>query len=101
MIAKTLVSWSLTQFKYEILTLQMLLKTGAGHFDQIINVYNTDNPLVKKFIIPASLRLEGVRRLRNMNITAASLFPGLDGFSRSLKDQVETYSQMKRFEEYW
>ena len=68
-------------------------------FNQIVNVYETDVPLVKKFVIPAHLRLEGVKRLRSMNITAASLFPGLDGFCRSLKDQVETYSQLKRFEE--
>ena len=30
MNGKTLVSWSLTQFKNGILTFQMLLKTGAG-----------------------------------------------------------------------
>ena len=67
--------------------------------DKIVEVYEIDKPIVKKLIIPAAMRLEGIKRLRNMNITAASLFPGLDGFCRSLRDQVESYSQLKRFDE--
>jgi hypothetical protein len=68
--------------------------------DKIIENYKSEKPLVKKLIIPATMRLEGIKRLRNMNITAASLFPGLDGFCRSLRDQaVESYSQMRRFDE--
>lgn len=64
----------------------------------IISMYRSDEPLAKKFIIPAKLRLKGLKKLRRMNITAASLFPGLDGFCRSLKNQTETTSQLKRFE---
>ena len=36
------------------------------NFEQIIDVYKTEESPVMKFIIPASLRLEGVKRLRNM-----------------------------------
>ena len=66
--------------------------------NRIISMYDSDEILVKKLIIPANLRLEGLRKLRRMNITAASLFPGLEGFCRSLRDQTETISQLKRFE---
>ncbi|MHC4172696.1 MAG: FRG domain-containing protein [Planctomycetota bacterium] len=66
--------------------------------DTIISLYRSDEPLAKKFIIPAKLRLEGHKNLRRMNITAASLFPGLDGFCRSLRDQPERLSQLRRFE---
>jgi len=68
-------------------------------FEEIVAIYETEKAIVKKFIIPARLRLEGLKKLRRMNITAASLFPGLEGFCRSLRDQVETSSQLKRFEE--
>jgi len=66
--------------------------------DTIISLYDSDRPLTKKFIIPAKLRLDGLKKLRRMNITAASLFPGLDGFCRSLKDQTESTSSLKRFD---
>jgi hypothetical protein len=68
-------------------------------FDEIIELYQTPRPAVKKFVIPANLRLKGTKKLRGMNITAASLFPGLDGFCRSLRDQVESYTQLQRFEQ--
>lgn len=68
-------------------------------FEQIVSIYETDEVIVKKYVIPARLRLEGLKKLRRMNITAASLFPGLEGFCRSLRDQTETTSKQKRFEE--
>jgi hypothetical protein len=41
-------------------------------------------PGVMKMIIPQALRSEVMRQLRAMNITSATLFPGVDGFARSL-----------------
>lgn len=38
----------------------------------------------EKWIIPAELKLELLRKLRAMNIAAHSLFPGIDGLGRSL-----------------
>ncbi|MDD2466883.1 MAG: FRG domain-containing protein [Desulfobulbus sp.] len=68
--------------------------------DTIINLYDdSKGHLAKKFIISEKLRLEGIQKLRRMNISAASLFPGLEGFCRSLRDQSENISQLKRFEE--
>jgi hypothetical protein len=43
-----------------------------------------------KIRIPASLKPEIVRRLRAMNVTAATLFPGLDGIGRTL-DEITRY----------
>lgn len=66
-------------------------------FEQIISVYKTEESPVKKFVITANLRLELIKKLRSMNITAATLFPGLDGFCRSLKIQVDAGSQLDAF----
>jgi hypothetical protein len=51
----------------------------------------------KRWIIPAHLRLEGLRRLRSMNIGGHTLFPGLDGFARQLRFQpLEQAKRSKR-----
>ena len=58
-----------------------------------------DDEICIKYVIPAKLRYQGLERLRDMNITAATLFPGVDGFCRSLKFQVlETVQSQKMLE---
>jgi hypothetical protein len=42
-----------------------------------------------KFVIASNSRLELLRALQEINISAATLFPGLDGFSRSLNVVTE------------
>ena len=42
------------------------------------------HPLIK-IILPEAVRNEAMESLYKMNITAATLFPGLDGFARSMK----------------
>ena len=37
-----------------------------------------------KIIIPQQLKKKALDRLSNMNISRATLFPGLDGFAQSL-----------------
>jgi hypothetical protein len=37
-----------------------------------------------KIVLPRDMRHEGIRALSAMNVTSTSLFPGLDGFARSL-----------------
>ena len=49
--------------------------------------YSSDDIWIK-FIFPPSLRLRGLGRLREMNIISATLFPGIDGFCKSLRFQV-------------
>lgn len=42
----------------------------------------------QKLIVPEALKREFVRRLRTMNITARTLFPGLDGVGRAIGELV-------------
>lgn len=44
---------------------------------------------MRKFILPAQVREEALRALYRMNITAATLFPGLDGLARSIGYELE------------
>lgn len=58
-----------------------------------------DSDICIKYVIPAKLRYQGLERLQRMNITAATLFPGIDGFCRSLRYQVlETTQSQKLLE---
>lgn len=40
----------------------------------------------QKFVIPSQLKRDFLSRLRMMNVTATSLFPGLDGLGRDARD---------------
>ncbi len=67
-------------------------------FDDLLKDYQdfVDGDYCIKYIIPARLRPSGLERLKQKNITPATLFPGIDGFSRSLKFQVlETIQSQK------
>ena len=41
-----------------------------------------------KLIVPAALKPKFLRRLRTMNIQARSMFPGIDGLGRSIRELV-------------
>jgi hypothetical protein len=41
--------------------------------------------VVIKFVVPVGVRPRALQQLRLMNITRASLFPGLDGFAQSFR----------------
>lgn len=43
---------------------------------------------VVKLILPNRIHNDGMWRLKNMNISSASLFPGLEGYARSLKQMI-------------
>jgi hypothetical protein len=53
--------------------------------------------LATLFCLPESMRREAMSELRKMNVTAASLFPGLDGFARSLRSRVT----LETLDELW
>lgn len=44
------------------------------------------NKNVRKYIIKKDISIEATKSLVRMNLTRATLFPGLDGFSKSLKE---------------
>ncbi len=60
-------------------------------FDDILSEYHCCKEACIKIIIPNTLRLEGLKRLHKMNIASDVLFPGIDGFCRSL-GQYSIYS---------
>jgi hypothetical protein len=62
-------------------------------FDQIlismIRKSMQQQPVIKKLKLGKNLRIEFLQTLRSMNIHRASLFPGLDGFGKSLSTNLE------------
>jgi hypothetical protein len=59
-------------------------------FEKIVEayIYNPDEQMFLKLVIPKSLRETFVQRLITLNITSSSLFPGFDGFCRGLSFSV-------------
>ena len=57
--------------------------------------WNSDKNVVKLVLnFEAKERRYALEQLHRMNISDASLFPGLDGFARSFKQRLEFYSSM-------
>lgn len=68
-----------------------ICRTVLGDHGKIIEdalAGQSGRTLFEKLIIPARLKVSFVRKLRSMNITAKSLFPGLDGLGRSVSELV-------------
>ncbi|MBA1147434.1 FRG domain-containing protein [Ectothiorhodospiraceae bacterium WFHF3C12] len=61
----------------------------ADHKEILSQVAGHDERSVFKIIIPASVKVFFLRKLRTMNITANSLFPGLDGLARSVDELMQ------------
>jgi FRG domain len=63
----------------------MIKRTGITKVDEKTKILELLNsPTIIKIIISKSSQKEALDDLKSMNITAATLFPGLDGFARSL-----------------
>jgi hypothetical protein len=50
---------------------------------------NANGPPIRKLIVRPPDRIEFLKQLRRMNITAASLFPGLEGFAQSFAAELK------------
>jgi len=58
--------------------------------EDILARYPGEGQLLAKFVLPAAkLRAEAMASLYSMNITQATLFPGLDGLARSMAYEFE------------
>ncbi|MFP9135536.1 FRG domain-containing protein [Shewanella algae] len=55
--------------------------------EKILKEYSESDDGLIKIRIPARLRYSGIRRLNQMNINAANIYPGLDGFCKSMRRQ--------------
>jgi hypothetical protein len=58
--------------------------------DEILLHYGEQGSLLKKIVLPLSMREEAMKALYRMNITNATLFPDLDGLARSIGMELET-----------
>jgi hypothetical protein len=60
------------------------------NFETLLRMYveDSDSRICRRLTIASDLRFEAITRLRRMNITSATLFPGIAGFCDSLKFQV-------------
>ena len=57
----------------------------------LTNALPENNGITKlvKLIIPAELKIEFLRNLHLMNVSANSLFPGIDGLGKSINEYVK------------
>lgn len=70
----------------------MVPSSNYKKFDELLSQYHIENGtniegevVAYKFIVKKSLIVECIKNLRKMNITPDSLFPGVEGFSRTFK----------------
>ncbi len=84
--------------KRDIMTDRMVAQQGAftlctelisNHGDRIAEAFGGDEPQFGRWIIDGELKASFLSRLRQANITAATLFPGADGLGRSLSELVQ------------
>ena len=73
----------------------MALRADARH-DGIIG--EAVGECTRRFIIPAEAKSQFLLRLREMNITGAALFPGVDGLGQSVKELVSLGALCHRLE---
>jgi hypothetical protein len=57
---------------------------GVSFMDNLAQLHPCSYSIPKKLILKYELRDQALMHLRSMNVTAESLFPGIDGFARSL-----------------
>lgn len=55
--------------------------------EEVLNEYQVEDEDCVKYKIPRKLRYSGLRMLNKMNINAATIYPGLEGFCKSMKTQ--------------
>ncbi|WP_444913684.1 FRG domain-containing protein [Microbulbifer sp. TRSA007] len=55
--------------------------------ETILREYLIEGQDAVKIIIPAELRYEGIRKLHKLNISSTIVYPGLDGFCKSMRRQ--------------
>lgn len=59
----------------------------------VLSEYPDEHALIKKIVLRCHLREEAMKALYRMNITNATLFPGLDGLARSISMELEVVWQ--------
>ena len=52
--------------------------------ESLLEDYSLTKRYIVKYIIPAELRIDGIKHLHKMNITSNMIYPGLEGFCKSM-----------------
>jgi hypothetical protein len=63
--------------------------------DQLDFLKDSHSSSIKKVTMPFSIRNEVIRDLNKMNIKRSSLFPGLDGFAKTLNLEYSTLAKLQ------
>ncbi len=67
--------------------------TASTHPDlEHDELLNDARAIVRRWVIPSALKTVMLRHLRTMNVSAETLFPGLDGLARSAGEVIKTLS---------
>jgi hypothetical protein len=75
----------------------LVSSTNYETYDKILSNYEFSKNEGIKYILKKKMRYEGLKKLRLMNISSATLFPGIDGFCKSLRFQVlDTIQRIRR-----
>jgi len=64
-------------------------------------VLSATNAMVLKIVLPRDIHKSALDDLENTNITSTTLFPGLDGFARSMLYHLRALETDKDFERRW
>jgi hypothetical protein len=89
--------WSLDDRQGAQQTVFLMAAKGDLPFSENLSALEPYEGMVTRFVISDALRADALRDLRMMNVTAASLFPGLDGLARSMQGHLsnENEEQLK------
>jgi FRG domain len=82
------VQQGLFLYPVSIFGFESALKNTIDSWCRRISRPDACNNYVYKLVVEPQARLEILKELNRMNVTYASLFPGIDGFARSLRTNV-------------
>jgi hypothetical protein len=69
--------------------------------DQLSFLDYQEKPIMTKLTIPSKERKVALRDLIKMNITHATLFPGIDGFARALNLKYSTLATLREMGKWY
>lgn len=75
-----------------------ILENHETIIDEVFGHLNEGSKLYFKIVIPSKLKPSLLRYLRSMNITANTLFPGIDGLGKSIAEQAKIRSYLKNLD---
>jgi hypothetical protein len=77
-------------------SVDVTFRSANNEFRRATSVKSEPRPIILKLVLDLDLEklVQFVGRLRRMNVNSAVLFPGLDGFARSLGEQLIHFREL-------